>query len=517
VPILRRFYCTLLAGLVIFTISTLQGYAQQADREDTVQAPDTTQWQPDPELLQAFRTVYGDPVSRPFLRPIPRIYFITLPAEEVRVERRPDGGFYVEKRIAGQRSGFPSSMSFREYALEKREEAKLDNWDLLIRESLQRQERQRGLLDFSLTIPGGRESAFTTIFGTPEVNLRVNGVANMNVGVSVQRSEDPSLPPDQQTRIDPTFDQSLQLNIQGNIGDKLTIQTDWDTERPFEYQNRLSILYEGYEDEIIRSIEMGNVTMSTGNSLIRGSGALFGVKSVAELGSFRLTSVISQQDGESNVETIRGGSQEQPIRIRPADYSDDRHFFLDFYTRQQFETSMANPQQLSQTLQIADVEIWVLRESVQADAGSRLAIALADKGVVQNPDDTFAPPNNELDRFSPELLDQFRDPQEGVSAEDLGIQDSRNFEEGYFTLLEEGTDYTINKVSGYISLRRGLGSREVLAVAYTYRGAGNQIVNVGELNRSGNDRIYLKMLRPANVSTENDLFQLTMRNIYSLE
>ncbi len=505
-------------GLIFFSISVPSLYAQQDGGNDTQRSDDgeSDVWQRDPELQNAFRTVYGDSVARPYLRPLPRLFFITLPAEELIIERRADGGFNLEKRISGQRSGFPSSMGFLDYARIKRQEAIRDNWSLLIRESLQRQDRQRGLLDFSLTIPGGRESAFTTIFGTPEVNLRVNGVANMNVGVSVQRSEDPSLPPDQQTRIDPTFDQSLQLNIQGNIGDKLTIQTDWDTERPFEYQNRLSILYEGYEDEIIRSIEMGNVTMSTGNSLIRGSGALFGVKSVAELGSFRLTSVLSQQDGESNVETIRGGSQEQPIRIRPADYSDDRHFFLDYYTRQEYETSMANPQQLSQTLQIADAEVWVLRESIQAEAGSRLAVALADKGVVQNPDDTYSPPNNELDRFSPELLDEFRDPQVGVSAEDLGIEDSRNFEEGYFTLLEEGTDYTINKVSGFISLRRGLGSREVLAVSYTYRGAGNQIVNVGELNRSGNDRIYLKMLRPANISTESDLFLLTMRNIYSL-
>ena len=487
-------------------------YAQvEADADTTVQLSET-----DPEFDQTFRTVTGSRVASPFFKKIPKLYFITLPAEEVTIERNPSGGFLVERRIKGYRSGSLTAMSFQDYAQLDRQESIRQNWSQLIREARQRQDTQRGLLDFSLAIPGGRESAFTTIFGTPEVNLRVNGVASMNVGASIQRSEDPSLPPDQQTRIDPTFEQSLQLNIQGNIGDKLTIQTDWDTERQFEYQNRLSILYEGYDDEIIKSIEMGNVSMNTGNSLIRGSGALFGVKSVAELGSFRLTSIVSQQDGESNVETISGGSQEQQIRIRPADYSDDRHFFLDFYTRQQFETSMANPQQLSQTLQIADVELWVLRESVQADAGSRLAVALSDIGVNRAGDGSFLPPNNNQDVFAPELLDQFRDPQLGVSAEDLGIDDSRNFEEGYFTLLEEGRDYTINKVTGHVSLRRSLSSREVLAVAFSYRGLNNEIVNVGEINRSGNDRIFLKMLRPSNVSTDNDLFQLTMRNIYSL-
>ncbi|PKD44225.1 cell surface protein SprA [Rhodohalobacter barkolensis] len=489
--------------------SATEVYAQQTDQEEG-------DIEENGEFQNTFRGIKGDQVAPIYFQPIPKLYFITLPAEEIYIETRNDGGFYVEKRIEGYRSGFPVSVSFPKYADMNRERVKQENWQQLIRETNRRDETQRGIFDMSVDIPGGRESAFSSIFGSPEVNLRVNGVATMNVGASVQRSEDPSLPPDQQTRIDPTFDQSLQLNIQGNIGDKLTIQTDWDTERQFDYQNRLSISYEGYEDEIIKSIEMGNVNMNTGNSLIRGSGALFGIKSVAELGSFRLTSIISQQDGESNVETISGGSQEQPIQLRPADYSDDRHFFLDYYTRQEFENSMANPQQLSQTLQIADVEVWVLRENIQSDEGARLAVALADLGVVRDGTEGFLPPENDQDVFDAALLDQFRDPQTGVSPEDLGVTDSRNFEEGYFTPLEEGTDYTINKISGYISLRRGLGSREVLAISFTYRGSNNEIINVGELNRSGNDRIFLKMLRPQNVSTDSDLFNLTMRNIYSL-
>jgi cell surface protein SprA len=485
---IRRSYQFFIIGFVLFAFSQSYLYAQ--DAEETVNGIVPADTTGNEELRKVFRTVYGDLVANPFFRPIPAIYFITLPEEEVEIYRRPDGGFFIERKIGGKRSGVPSSMTFEDYADEHRKHAVKSNWAQLIFESRQREERDRGLLDFSLAIPGGRESAFTTIFGRPEVNLRVNGVAQMNVGASVQRSEDPSLPPDQQTRVDPTFDQSLQLNIQGNIGDKLTIQTDWDTERTFDYQNRLNIVYEGYEDEIIKSIEMGNVSMNTGNSLIRGSGALFGIKSVAELGSLRLTSVVSQQDGESNVETIRGGSQEQMVQLRPADYSDNRHFFLDFYTRQEFENSMANPQQLSQTLQIADVEVWVLRENIQAEEGSRQAVALAEKGVNEQPDGSYSPPDNRFDPFPEELLNQYRDPQEGVSASDLGVEDSRNFEQGYFRQLEEGADYTINKVSGFISLRRALGSREVLAVSYNYRGPGNELVNVGEVNRGGGDRIF---------------------------
>ena len=97
----------------------------------------------------------------------------------------------------------------------------------------------------------------------------------MNVGASIQKLDDGTLPEDLRTRVDPTFNQNLQLNIQGNIGDKSFIATDWDTERQFDFQNRLSIVYEGYEDEIIKSIEMGNVSMETGNSSVSGGKITF--------------------------------------------------------------------------------------------------------------------------------------------------------------------------------------------------------------------------------------------------
>jgi cell surface protein SprA len=471
----------------------------------------------DSEFLRTFRLPYsGRLIASPWLQAYPRLYYIGLPGEAVSIERLPDGRYRAGQSIQQVPVGLPGIYSFDEYRDLSRRENLRYNWSQLIREADLMDDEDRGLLDFRFTVPGGRESTFTTIFGIPEVNLRVNGVANMNVGASIQQTADPSLPPDQQTRVDPTFDQNLQLNIQGTIGDKLTIQTDWDTERTFDYQNRLSIAYDGYEDEIIRSIEMGNVSMQTGNSLIRGSGSLFGIKSVAELGALRFTSILSQEKGESNIETITGGSQERRINLRPANYENDRHFFMDFYTRQEFEQSLANPQQARQTLQISEVNVWVLREQIQAEEGARLAVALTDLGVVENEDGTFARPDPRFDRFDEGVIDAFRDPSEGITAGDLGLDDPRNFEEGYFKLLSEGEDYTVNKITGYISLNRTLSSREVLAISFSYVGSGGEYINVGDVNQGGSERIFLKMLRPGRQSTDHRAFPLTMRNVYSL-
>lgn len=499
----------IMLGLLLFTI------AESAKAQEISGASaDTTETS---EFHRTFRLPYtGRLVGSPFLRPYPRLYYISLPGETVIVQRRPDGRYFAEQSIHDIPIGLPGIYTFEEYAALNREESLRANWSRLIEESDLADDGERGLLDFRFTIPGGRESAFTTIFGQPEINLRVNGVANMNIGASVQQTSDPSLPPDQQTRVDPTFDQNLQLNIQGTIGDKLTIQTDWDTERTFDYQNRLSIAYRGYEDEIIQSIEMGNVSMQTGNSLIRGSGSLFGIKSVAELGALRLTSILSQEKGESNVETITGGSQDRQVNIRPASYENDRHFFMDYYTRQEFEQSLANPQQALQILQISEVNVWVMSEQLQAEEGARLAVALVDYGVVEGPDGSYAPPDNEADRFDQTAIDAFRDPTVSVTATDLGLEDSRDFEEGYFRLLTEGQDYTINPVSGYISLNRSLSSREVLAISFTYIGPDGQTVSVGDVNQGGSGRIFLKMLRPSSLATDHKAFPLTMRNVYSL-
>lgn len=462
--------------------------------------------------------IFLSPESLPFPFPEHRskLFYIELPEDQVRVMRDSTGHYISQRSIGRLPVSIPYTMSFEEYERQSLENSKNENWEMLIRQYENSRVDRRALLDFRFDVPGGRESTFTTIFGKPEVNLRVNGTANMNLGASIQKTENPEIPPDQQTQIDPTFEQSLQLNVQGTIGDKLSIQTDWDTEAAFDFQNRLSIVYQGYEDEILQRIEMGNVSMETGNSLIRGGSALFGIKSIAQIGSLKLTSVVSQQEGEEQTETLTGGAQEQQLSIRPTNYEDDRHFFLDFYNRQQFEQNMSNPQQLGQAYQLSEINVWILRESTQSFEGERQAIALVDLGVDENPDGTFSLPNEENDPFPETLLDGFRDPSVGVSAADFGVNDDE-FVEGYFIPLQEGVDYELNRYLGYLSLKRNLGSRQALAVSFRYLDPQTgQTVSVGDVSQGGGSRIFLKLIRPQNLTTNNKAWDLMMKNIYSL-
>ena len=466
-----------------------------------------------PDSLRFPRPRYRE-AADPFPRKRSPIIEIDHSRDQTHVERDSLNRFHVRRTIDDIDVGVPRVMEFEEYAARSLEHRKRENWKRLVEESERRRDDRRGLLDFTLDLPVDESSAFATIFGRPEVNLSVTGTANMDVGVSIQETMDPALPPDQQRRIDPLFNQNLQLNIEGTIGDKLFIRTDWDTERSFDWQNRLNIVYEGYEDEIIQSIELGNVSMSTGNSLIRGGSALFGIRSEAQFGPLTLSGIISQQEGDSQTQTISGGTTESDISLRPTDYQEDRHFFLDFFSRQEFEGAMADPVVSTRIFEITRMDVYVLNISAEAEDDQRRAIALTDLGTVEE-GDGFAPPDQNLDPFDDSLLDNFRDPDVSVSASDLDVA-SDEFEDGYFVPLREGQDYTFNETLGYISLETNISDRQAVAVSFAYRNAAGEVVNVGEINEGGSDRLYLKLLRPSNLSTTSSAWPLMMRNVYSL-
>ncbi|HAH52007.1 MAG TPA: cell surface protein SprA, partial [Balneola sp.] len=464
---------------------------------------DTSKVVPDTSLVgikfySPFKTRY---VSNFRTRKIPRIYRLLESDFTTNTNWDSVSTYKVQQEISGTTVLIPAFYDFETYAAQQKEFQKKELSLLLIQEGKSEEQQGRGLLDFSLRIPGGENSAFTTIFGKPEVNLRVNGSANMNIGASIQKVEDPNIPEDQQKRIDPTFNQNLQLNIQGSIGDKLTIATDWDTERTFDYQNRLKIEYSGYEDEIIKSIQLGNVSMETGNSLVKGGGALFGIKSVAELGPLRVTSVLSQQKGESKSQTITGGSQEVQFELRPTDYDDDQHFFIDFYNRQQFESNMLDNLPLIGTdFQFSQVNVWIEDATGAASSESFRAYAFVDLGVVENPDGSFEPPNPDNDRLDDQKLEDRRN-NNSVQTDDLNLKGSVQ-PGSYYVKLKRGEDYEFNEALGIISLKRRVGSNSTLAVSFSYSTLEDPgtIVEVGDLEPRDGAITYLKLLRPRNLT-----------------
>jgi len=510
---LRSLWILSLAGLSLMCLSATELNAQSVD--SLVVAADSVLSAPLDSLSFVSRIpkLKISPIANPFRRSTPSFLWLNGKSPSITVRYDSTGYFVAEERINQTQRALPYYMGVESYSQTKLQQQTYNNWAKLVEEESKQQRDSGGLLDFSVRIPGGSNSAFSNIFGSDKVSLRITGQANFDIGATVQNTEDPQIPDNQQRQIDPVFNQNLKFNIQGTIGDKLNITTDWDTESDFEYQNRLRIVYEGYEDEIIKSVELGNVAMETGNSLIRGGNALFGIKTRAELGKFSVTSVLSQQRGEGNKQSFNGGATEEEKSIKPSAYEDDTHFFLDFYFRQQFENAVSNPAINVQILPLQQVVVWVLNESTQLVDGTRDAVAMVDLGVARD-GFRYRPPNGNADSIDDALIEQYRDLQQGVTASTFGVE-PEEFVLGKFERLYEGQDYELNLNLGIITMKRRLSNRQAIAVQFQYQSAG-QPVQIGDQAVGDNNRLFLKLIRPQNITTTNKAWDLTLRNIYEL-
>jgi cell surface protein SprA len=116
--------------------------------------------------------------------------------------------------------------------------------------------------------------------------------------VNISKTDNPRIPVDQRRVTTFDFDQKIQLNLVGNIGEKLKINTSYNTEATFDFENQVKLDYTGYEDEIIQKIEAGNVSLPLGGSLIQGSQSLFGLKTELRFGRLTATGLFSQEKGQ---------------------------------------------------------------------------------------------------------------------------------------------------------------------------------------------------------------------------
>ena len=407
----------------------------------------------------------------------------------------------------------------------------------------QQAERDGPVLGLNVVVPGGRSSAFSTVFGSPEVDLRVVGNANIDAGFNYRTSQERAATTGDAGQLDPDFNQDLQLGITGTIGDKLEIDVDWDTNNPFDYQNQVSILYTGYDDEILQRVEAGNVFLDTPSSLIRGGQSLFGLKSELQFGNLSLTAVASQQEGQGNTLSIEGGAESNEFDLKATDYDNSKHFFLGYYFRNRWNDALEDPNAITTFDgfdRITNIEVWRLETSADPDAQNvRRGIAMVDIGepvqVLTEADGFTNPvlPNSQNHQYDAGILDELRDGDTSTPSSLLtgGLPEplsEQDFQVGSYRRLSEGRDYTLNDRLGYISLQQSLRSNEAIAVSFRYR-QGAESIQVGDFasdsgGASGginDDRLVLKLLRPANPvqpgsETNPAAWYLEMRNIYPL-
>ncbi|KAA4695402.1 cell surface protein SprA, partial [Bacteroides intestinalis] len=218
------------------------------------------------------------------------------------------------------------------------------------------------------------------LFGPGGVQIRTQGNAELSFGMTYKNVKNPSLPESQRKTLGFDFDEKININVNGKVGDKVNMNMNYNTDATFDFDTkRLKLKYEGKEDEIIKLIEAGNVSMSTNNSLIRGASALFGIRTDLQFGKLKLQAVISQQESEAKTVTSRGGAQTTTFDFSADNYEENRHFFLAHYFRDTYDKNLTQLPNILSGVTINRIEVWVTNKRNNYD-NPRNIVALTDLG-----------------------------------------------------------------------------------------------------------------------------------------
>ncbi len=370
------------------------------------------------------------------------------------------------------------------------------------------------------------------VFGPGGVQLKTQGSVQLTMGMKMTKTDNPSLSADARRSTYFDFDEKIQASINASVGNKMTFTMNYNTDATFDFDSQnLKLQYEGEEDEIIKSIEAGNVSMTTGSSLIKGSTSLFGIKTTMQFGKLTATALVSQQNSTSQTVNTNGGAQTSEFSIGADEYDANRHFFLAQYFYDNYDSFCSKLPLVNSGISITRIEVWVTNKKQNYDE-SRNIVAFMDIGENQRlasdhwiPDVSFNYPTNSSNNLLTEIRNEYTDARyiskvttalQPLSS--YGIEGGRDYEKVESARLLSSSEYTLNSSLGYISLTSALSSDEVLAVAYEYTYLGNTY-QVGEFSgdiTSSEQSLYVKMLKGTSVSPYLPSWKLMMKNVYSL-
>lgn len=366
------------------------------------------------------------------------------------------------------------------------------------------------------------------IFGPGGIRVKTQGTAELKFGVKKKNVDNPSLPIRNRKTTMMDFDEKINLNVNGRVGDKVNMNLNYNTDATFDYDaQNMKLKYDGKEDEIIKLVEAGNVSFPSNSSLIRGASSLFGFRTDMQFGKLKLQTVISQKKSSSKSVSSKGGVQLTPFEKNVTDYEENKHFFLSEYFRNHYDGWMQKLPNLTTGITINRVEVWVTNKTGSSE-NTRNIVALTDLGEnekVSNPmwavGGTVVPANKANTEYDA-MVNQYsaaRDANQTSSTlEGAGLVGGNDFEKLENARLLNSSEYTVNTAMGYISLRNQLQTDQVLAVAYEYT-YGGVTYQVGEFASDVTDTkqgLFVKSLKNTSNNPQQGNWKLMMKNVYNL-
>jgi cell surface protein SprA len=440
----------------------------------------------------------------------------------------PETGTYIFSETMGNGLTFrnPSQMTLDEYLEYERKKSETQDWQEIIEEETAENR------NFELPIKIGSK-AFKNFFGSDTIKIIPGGNLELFLGINHSRIDNPMLPMRQRkiTRFD--FNQNINLEVTGQIGTKLKINAKYNTGATFDFENISKLEHTGNEDEILQKIALGNVSLDLPTSLIQGSQTLFGAKTQLKFGRATVDLIAASSKGKRTEINVSGKAQTQKFELTADNYEANKHYFLNLYHQQHYDTAMSTLPVVNSTTFITRIEVWVTNRS-NITENTRNIIAFSDLGESKqanwqgNPGNasTNEMPDNESNGLydwaaNQPLIRGFSNAVSTLSAQGNSpgpFQQAIEYEKVENARRLTEADFSYNALLGYISLNQALNNDEVLGVAYeyTYRGDTYQVGEFSTDGSDGQEALILKLLKPTITNPRNKVWDLMMKNVYSI-
>ncbi len=344
-----------------------------------------------------------------------------------------------------------------------------------------------------------KNRTFRRIFGGERVGLRVSGDISINGHIRRQNFSQIQSANNQNASTSFLIDQTQRFTIEGKVGEKVKVRVDQDSERLFDFQNSIALTYTGDEDEIIQSIEAGNIDLRLGTKLATFSGknqGLFGLKTEAKVGALTLTGIASLEKGQKNKQSPNAsGSQARPP-FTEKDFLRGVYFFLSdadtlfpdgrelFNYRENYRHFVNRTHvAVDSAYQISAIEVYVSSNTYSGGQSSTPIRGLA---------------------VSWPFINQ--------TNQDSDLTGDPEHRSGQFRRLDYASgEYEFDKALGFIRLRYPVTQGDILAIAYAT--AGGDTFGLLDANP---DSLRLLLLKPENPQPTDTTWNLMFRNVYSL-
>lgn len=428
--------------------------------------------------------------------------------------------YYFTEKVGGQDIKPPTYMSAEEYQKYKAEQD----------ERLYFQQRLEALSLFNQkpNLPTMyKEGLFNRLFGSNKLSVKPNGRLELSIGYNHQNIKNPSLQERQRKYGNFDFDMNMDINLLAQVGDKLKLNINNNTQPVFGEQQTQKIEFTGKEDEILKKIEAGNVSFPLNSSLISGVQSLYGLKGQLQFGKLWLTGVISNQRSQRKSLTIQGGGQVQNFEIKADDYDENRNFLLGQYFYENYERALVNFPVINSQALINRVEVWITNRQGSTQS-VRDVLAFMDLGE-SNPYQSFLAnggntlPDNASNRLYSLLLQNQGARTQSTASQTvlgLGLVESQDFHRSTMRQLSP-SEFTFQPQLGYISLNTSVNPDDIVAVSYRYTYNG-KVYQVGEFasdvspDSSTQKVMYMKMMKGTAARPTLPIWNLMMKNVYSL-